>query len=48
MQSKIFWLTFIVISVVADIALPLWWSLAATFPIIVLSLWIAYRSNWFD
>lgn len=48
MQSKIFWVTFMVISLVADIALPLWWSLAATLPIVVLSWWIAYRSHWFD
>ena len=48
MQGKIFWLTFIVISIVADITLPLWWSLGATIPIIVASWWIAYRSHWFD
>lgn len=30
MQSKIFWVTFIVISLAADFILPLWWGLAAT------------------
>jgi hypothetical protein len=48
MQGRIFWLTFIVISVVADVLLPLWWGLVATIPLIVLSWWIAYRSGWFD
>lgn len=48
MQSKIFWITFIVISLVADFTLPLWWGLLATLPIVVVSWWIAYRSHWFD
>jgi len=48
MQSRIFWITFIIISLIADVMLPLWWGLAATIPITVLSWWIAYRSNWFD
>ena len=48
MQSRIFWITFIVIGLVADVVLPLWWSLALTLPILVLSWWIAYRSHWFD
>ncbi len=48
MQSRIFWITFIVIGLIADVVLPLWWSLAMTLPIVVLSWWIAYRSNWFD
>ena len=47
MERKIFWLTFIVLSLAGDIFLPLWWGLAATIPILFLSWWIAYRSNWF-
>jgi hypothetical protein len=48
MQRRIFWITFLVIALIADVVLPLWWSLAMTLPIVVLSWWIAYRSNWFD
>ncbi len=48
MQSKIFWVVFIVISLAADFVLPLWWALVATIPIVLLSWWIAYRSGWFE
>ena len=48
MQKKVFWLVFIVLSLVADFVLPLLWGLLATLPLIVLSWWIAYRSGWFD
>ncbi len=47
MERKIFWLLFIVMSVIADIALPLMWGLLATFPIVLVSWWVAYRSEWF-
>jgi hypothetical protein len=47
MQRKIFWITFTVIGLLAEMALPFWWSLAATVPIGMLSWWIAYRSDWF-
>ncbi len=47
MERKIFWLVFVVLSVVADIWLPLLWGLLATIPIALLSWWIAYRSGWF-
>jgi len=47
MQRKIFWLTFGVLGLIADVALPLWWALAATIPIGAASWWIAYRSEWF-
>ena len=36
-----------VLGLLADMALPLWWALAATIPIGVMSWWIAYRSDWF-
>ncbi len=42
-----FWLTFAVLGLLADLVLPLWWALGATLPILVLSWWIAYRSGWF-
>ena len=48
MQKRVFWLTFIVLSLIADFVLPLLWGLLATLPLIVLSWWIAYRSGWFE
>jgi hypothetical protein len=48
MQRKIFWITMTVLGIVADLALPLWWALFATIPIVIASWWIAYRSQWFD
>jgi hypothetical protein len=47
MQRKIFWTTFTVLGLLADIGLPMWWALAATIPLGVLSWWVAYRSDWF-
>ena len=47
MERKIFWIAFFVLGTVADIVLPLWWALAATIPVLILSWWIAYRSEWF-
>jgi uncharacterized membrane protein len=47
-QKKIFWLVFIVLSLIADFTLPLLWGLLATLPLLVLSWWIAYRSGWFE
>jgi hypothetical protein len=47
-QRKIFWMTFAVIGLVADLLLPFWWALAATIPILALSWWFAYRSDWFN
>jgi uncharacterized membrane protein len=48
MQKKIFWLTFLGTSLIADFTLPLLWGLLATIPLIALSWWIAYRSGWFE
>jgi hypothetical protein len=47
-QRKIFWITFTVLGLLADFALPLVWGIAATLPILVFSWWIAYRSDWFS
>jgi hypothetical protein len=47
MERKIFWISFTVLGLAADFVLPLWWALAATLPIIYVSGWIAYRSDWF-
>jgi hypothetical protein len=46
-EKKIFWGSFTILGLLADLALPLWWALAATIPIGVFSWWIAYRSDWF-
>ncbi len=48
MERKLFWAIFIILSLIADVALPLFWGLVATIPIAMLSWWIAYRSGWFD
>ncbi len=45
-EKKVFWLVFVILSLVADFTLPLMWGLLATIPIVVISWWIAYRSNW--
>jgi hypothetical protein len=47
MEKKVFWASFIVLGLVADFTLPLWWALLATLPITFVSWWIAYRSDWF-
>ncbi len=47
LERKIFWLTFIVLGLVADVVLPVWWALGATIPIFLVSWWVAYRSDWF-
>jgi len=47
MKRKVFWTTFSVLGIVADLVLPLWWALGATIPLIWVSWWVAYRSNWF-
>jgi hypothetical protein len=47
MERKIFWGSFFILGLVADLALPLLWALLATIPIGFLSWWIAYRSDWF-
>ncbi|HTM58799.1 MAG TPA: hypothetical protein VL199_00450 [Burkholderiales bacterium] len=48
MERKVFWATFILLSVIADVALPLIWGLLATIPIALFSWWVAYRSGWLE
>ena len=48
MQRKVFWLSFTALGLLADFTLGIWWSLAATIPIVFASWWIAYRSDWFE
>jgi hypothetical protein len=47
MERKMFWLTFTVLGLGAEIVLPMWWSLIATVPIFFVSWWFAYRSGLF-
>jgi hypothetical protein len=46
-ERKIFWASFILLSLVADFALPLLWGVLATIPIALVCWWVAYRSGWF-
>lgn len=46
-QRKMFWLLVAAMGILADLALPLIWGLVATIPILVVSWWIVYRSDWF-
>ena len=47
MERKIFWIVFVLLGLLADVILPLWWALAATLPILFIAWWVAYRSDWF-
>jgi len=46
-ERKIFWASFTIFGIIADLILPFWWGLIATIPIMIFSWWIAYRSGWF-
>ena len=46
LQKKIFWASFFILGLIADLILPFWWGMIATVPIAMLSWWIAYRSGW--
>jgi hypothetical protein len=48
MEKKIFWMLFLILGTIMDVALPIWWSLALTLPLLVMCWWIAYKSGWFD
>ena len=48
MKSKVFWITFIVLGLCADVMLPLVWGLAVTIPVLIFSWWLAYKSEWFE
>jgi hypothetical protein len=48
MQKRIFWLSFIGLGLIADLALPFWWAVGATVPILFCSWWFAFRSGWFE
>jgi len=46
-QRKVFWILFAATGLMADLLLPFWWAVGATIPLLALSWWIAYRSDWF-
>jgi hypothetical protein len=46
-EKKIFWLCFLMLDTIAGFTLPLWWALLATIPAVMISWWVAYRSEWF-
>ncbi len=46
-QRKIFWILVLLLGTITDIVLPIWWALAAFIPVVALSWWVAYRSDWF-
>jgi hypothetical protein len=48
MQRKVFWTTFIMLGLLADIILPLIYGVIAAIPILFLSWWIAYKTEWFE
>jgi len=48
MQRRIFWIIAALLGLIADIALPLLWSVLAIIPIALISWWVAYRSGWFE
>jgi hypothetical protein len=47
MEKKIFWIVFSVLGTAADFVLGIWWGLAAMIPMLYVSWWVAYRSDWF-
>jgi hypothetical protein len=36
------------LGLLADVIMPFFWAIAATIPILFLSWWLAYRSDWFE
>jgi hypothetical protein len=48
MQKKLFWVIYIVLSLIADFTLPLIWSLIMSVPLLILSWWVAFRSGWIE
>jgi hypothetical protein len=48
MKRSVFWITFSMLGLAADLILPLMWGIIATIPLLVFSWWLAYRSEWFE
>ena len=47
MQRKVFWIVLTALGLITDVLLPLWWAVAVFIPVVALSWWVAYRSDWF-
>jgi hypothetical protein len=48
MRRKVFWISFVMLGLIADVMLPLVWGIAATLPLLVMCWWFAYRTDLFD
>jgi len=48
MRRKIFWILFASLGLLADFTLSFAWAVIATIPILAVSWWVAYRSDWFS
>lgn len=48
MKRKVFWGSFLMLGLLADMVLPIVWSIVATIPLVFLCWWIAYKSDWFE
>lgn len=48
MQRKVFWISFMLLGLLADIVLPLMWAITATVPLMILCWWLAYKTEWFE
>ncbi len=48
MKRKVFWISFMMIGLMADLILPFMWGLIATLPILFFSWWITYKTEWFE
>jgi uncharacterized membrane protein len=47
MERKVFWIVCTILSLVC-FKLPIWLGLIATIPILFVSWWVAYKSEWFS
>jgi hypothetical protein len=48
MQKKVFWISFTILSLCIDLAVPLMWGIILTLPLMWACWWLAYRSDWFE
>ncbi len=48
MQRKVFWISFSMLGLLADVIFPLMWGMIATIPILFFCWWLAYRTEWFE
>jgi hypothetical protein len=46
MEQKIFWIVVAALGLLAVVALPLWWAVAATIPVVLIAWWAGYQWAW--